>query len=65
MSGHDFKFGREVGFFQRMFGQSFTPKEVDAIQRREGQRRRLGRAARRAETAASWRAANGVLRWTA
>ena len=38
MSGHDFKFGREVGFFQRMFGQSFTPKEVDAIQRREGQR---------------------------
>tara|TARA_B100000214_G_scaffold40586_1_gene25481 strand:+ start:1282 stop:3465 length:2184 start_codon:yes stop_codon:yes gene_type:complete len=38
MSGHDFKFGREVGFFQRMFGQSFTPKEVDAIQRREDQR---------------------------
>jgi len=38
MSGHDFKFGREVGFFQRMFGQSFTPKEVDAIQRRENQR---------------------------
>lgn len=38
MSGHDFKFGREVGFFQRMFGQSFTPSEVDAIQRREGQR---------------------------
>lgn len=40
MSGHDFKFGREVGFFQRMFGQSFTPKEVDAIQRREDQRYR-------------------------
>jgi hypothetical protein len=38
MSGHDFKFGREVGFFQRMFGESFTPKEVDAIQRRENQR---------------------------
>ena len=38
MSGHDFKFGREVGFFQRMFGQSFTPQEVDAIQRREDER---------------------------
>lgn len=38
MSGHDFKFGRELGFFQRMFGQSFTPQEVDAIQRRENQR---------------------------
>ena len=38
MSGHDFKFGREVGFFQRMFGQSFTPTEVDAIQKREDNR---------------------------
>ena len=38
MSGHDFKFGREVGFFQRMFGESFTPKEVDELQRREDQR---------------------------